>query len=560
MGMVKAASRRRLVPATEPVPGRPEMVTNSTGGYGWQITPFERFNRFLILGSEGGSYYASEQKLTAENTANAQAVIKADGVKAVGRIVEVSTRGLAYRVDPAIYALALAACSTDAKVQDAVRAAVPKVCRTGTHLLHFVNYANSLRGWGRTLRRSVGAWYTEQEVDALAFQMAKYAQRDGFSHGDVLRLVHPRTAEPARHALFRWALGADFGKRVVSAKGREDRAYKAVRRSSLPAIVAAFDEAKAAKTAKEIVRLIEEHRLPREAVPTELLNDPEVWEALLEHMPLTAMIRNLGKMTAVGLIKPLSSASKLVSDRLGNATYLRKSRIHPLAVLVALRVYDNGHGVKGSLTWSPVPAISSALDGAFYATFHNVVPTGKNLLVALDVSGSMGSSAAGATPLRACEVTAAMSLVFLKTEPNVHVFGFANTFRELGVRKGMTLGEAQAKVVQSNFGSTNIGLAVQYAIDHKLDVGGFVTMTDNEVNGGAHLSQLLQKYRRERQPEARSVIMATTSTGFTVHDPQDKFCLDVAGFDPSVPAVIADFVRELGAGRPEVVDESSSED
>lgn len=523
--------------------------SEGSGGFGWALTDWDRFNRFLILGSEGGSYYTGERKLTEDNLKAATRVIKAEGVRAVDRIVEVSTKGLAYRVDPAIYALAIAACSTEPMVLATVQAAVPVVCRTGTHLLHFVNYVNGLRGWGRSLRRAVGAWYTEGEVDKLAFQMVKYQNRDGFSHADVLRLVHPKTDEAARQALFRWALGADFGRREITrGTAKTVTAYKAVRKTALPDIVAAFDEAKAASTEKEIVRLISEHNLPREAVPTQFLNSVSVWEALLERMPLTAMIRNLGKMTSIGLIKPLSAASKHVVERLTSAVYLRHSRIHPLAVLVASRVYGTGHGVKGSLTWSPVPAILSALDDAFYGTFENVEPCGKPLLVALDVSGSMGSSAAGATPLKACEVTAAMSLVFLRTEPDVHVFGFGNTFRELGLRKGMTLAEAQAKVVQQNFGSTNIGLAIQYATDNGLhNVGGFIVMTDNEVNCGGHPAQHIKAYRSRFVRDARSVMLATTSTGFTVNDPNDKYGLDVAGFDPSVPAVVSDFIRsDLG--------------
>lgn len=52
-----------------------------------------------------------------------------------------------------------------------------------------------------------------------------------------------------------------------------------------------------------------EHDLPREAIPTEKLNELAVWEALLEKMPMTAMVRNLGKMTSIGLLKPLSDAS-----------------------------------------------------------------------------------------------------------------------------------------------------------------------------------------------------------------------------------------------------------
>ena len=41
-----------------------------------------------------------------------------------------------------------------------------------------------------------------------------------------------------------------------------------------------------------------------EAIPTQWLNELEVWDALLHDMPLTALVRNLGKMSAVGLVKP----------------------------------------------------------------------------------------------------------------------------------------------------------------------------------------------------------------------------------------------------------------
>ena len=48
--------------------------------------------------------------------------------------------------------------------------------------------------------------------------------------------------------------------------------------------------------------------LAREAVPTGLLNDPAIWDALLVDMPMTAMLRNLGKMSAVGLLMPAADA------------------------------------------------------------------------------------------------------------------------------------------------------------------------------------------------------------------------------------------------------------
>lgn len=40
------------------------------------------------------------------------------------------------------------------------------------------------------------------------------------------------------------------------------------------------------------------------------------------------------------------------------------------------------------------------------------------------------------------------------------------------------------------------------------------------------------------------VVVGMTSNGFTLADPNDRGMLDVVGFDTTVPAVIADFVRE----------------
>src|SRR5206468_5056739 len=85
--------------------------------------------------------------------------------------------------------------------------------------------------------------------------------------------------------------------------------------------------------------LIRDYRLPHECVRTEMKQHPEVWEALLPEMGLTAMIRNLGKMTEVGLLGTFSDAERLVVSRLERAEALGAARVHPLQILVALNTY-----------------------------------------------------------------------------------------------------------------------------------------------------------------------------------------------------------------------------
>ena len=84
---------------------------------------------------------------------------------------------------------------------------------------------------------------------------------------------------------------------------------------------------------------------------------------------MTAMIRNLGKMSAIGVLKPLSSHAVTVCSRLRDVGLLKKARIHPFNVLVALKTYEQGKGDKGKLKWEVNQAILSALNDAYYLSF-----------------------------------------------------------------------------------------------------------------------------------------------------------------------------------------------
>jgi 60 kDa SS-A/Ro ribonucleoprotein len=137
---------RRITPQSQPIPGRTQ-VRNSGGAFSWEVDDWARLDRFLILGVEGGKYYITEQDLVKQNHGAIVRCIKADGVHAVNRIVEISDAGRAPTNDPAIFALALAVTHGDAQAKAHAFANLNKVCRIGTHLFHFAEYVNAMRGW-----------------------------------------------------------------------------------------------------------------------------------------------------------------------------------------------------------------------------------------------------------------------------------------------------------------------------------------------------------------------------------------------------------------------------
>jgi 60 kDa SS-A/Ro ribonucleoprotein len=543
--------RTRRVPQRLPLPGQ---VPNSAGGHAWAVDAWTRLRRFLVLGSEGGSYYASEWSLTRENAKAVEECVREDGRRAVAEIVRVSADGRAPKNDPALYALALAAGLGDEATRKAALAALPQVARTGTHLFQFATFVEGFRGWGRALRRAIGRWYAARSPDALAYQAVKYRQRAGVTHRDLLRLAHP-----ARR------VGA--GNPTLDVSDEHARLFEWIVRGGetdgLPRLVEGFVRAQEAATPRGAAALVRDYRLPREALQPEHLTSPDAWEALLDDMPMTALIRNLATMTRVGVLTPGSDGTSKVVAQLGDVERIRRARVHPIAVLAALRTYAAGRGVRGRNVWNPVRELVDALDGAFYAAFGNVEPTGKRLLLALDVSASMmGGDVAGVPGLTPRDASAALALVTAATEEQYEVVGFfagKGGFKKRGrafhpgYTDGLTplpisprqrLDDAVKTVADLPFGGTDCALPMLYAQALEREIDTFVIYTDSETwAGDVHPAQALRDYRNSSGIDARLVVVGMVSNGFSIADPTDQGMLDVVGFDTATPQLISDFAR-----------------
>jgi 60 kDa SS-A/Ro ribonucleoprotein len=278
---------------------------------------------------------------------------------------------------------------------------------------------------------------------------------------------------------------------------------------------------------------------------------------------MTAAIRNLATMTRVGVLAPGSEGTKTVVAQLGDEERIRRARVHPIAVLAALRTYAAGRGARGRSEWSPVREIVDALDGAFYAAFGNVERAGARLLLALDVSASMTSGrVAGVPGLTPRDASAALALVTAATEPAYELVGFyagrggwkSRTKRQWGFgEQGLTplaigprqrLDDAVKAVSGLPFGGTDCALPMLYALAREREVDTFVIYTDSETwAGDVHPAQALRDYRQASGIDARLVVVGMVSNGFSIADPADPGMLDVVGFDTATPQLISDFAR-----------------
>ena len=262
-------------------------------------------------------------------------------------------------------------------------------------------------------------------------------------------------------------------------------------------------------------QLIVKHRFSHEHVgDSQLLGHPRIWRTLLDSggLPMTALLRNLGRLSATGAIVGREQA---VAARLGSEAAVHAARLHPIVLLEALRVYGSGHGEKGSLAWVPSRTVLDALEAAFYLSFKNVEPTGLRYLLGVDVSGSMdGAKACGMTSLSAREAAAAMLMALLRTEDppgsggrgsgaagrdavgssasigagrhrRVTPMAFSSGFQALRVDAGMRLDEVAQVMRGLDFDSTDCAQPMLYALRKRIPVDVFVIMTDNETYAGS---------------------------------------------------------------------------
>jgi 60 kDa SS-A/Ro ribonucleoprotein len=284
-------------------------------------------------------------------------------------------------------------------------------------------------------------------------------------------------------------------------------------------------------------------------------------------MPLEALTRNLGKMSSLpNFMGPANT--DVICARLSSEEDIQKSRIHPFKVLVASRIYGAGKAMKGALAWTVSPRVRDQLTTTFMRSFKNVAPTGKRYMAALDVSGSMDVACMGCPAISCRQASAALAHMLYETEHtgkgHVYVRGFTavassgygyglgsvspadNGFRNFDpyVRRGMTLDQFIA-ATNAPFGATDCSLPMLRATEEGLDVDVFIVMTDSETFAGrVHPQVALEEYRKKaNKPDAKLIVVGMTANNLTIADPNDRNTLNLAGFDASMPEIIAMFVR-----------------
>jgi 60 kDa SS-A/Ro ribonucleoprotein len=523
---------QRVTPQARRTPGRKDEVRNTAGGYVFNASDKDRLERFLILGTDGGTYYVSEQKLTDANIGFVRDLIRKDENLVRETLRNVAVNNRAPKNSPSLYVLAL--LLVEGKNKAATKTVVNDVARTGTHLFEFVSYVDSLGGWGRAKRDAVAEWYTGKTPEQLAYQAVKYRQREGWTHRDVFRKVHPTGVDPQVGNFI-------LGKKVDTIND-DNR------------LIWGFNEMQRAKSVADVVDTLNEFRgLPWETIPTQFLTDRKVWETLFYNGALgqTALLRNVTRFAKMGMLEDLYVGGD-IAKALADSERIAKGRVHPVAYANALGIYRNGpvrdarmgyRGSRDGTDWNVNAKIAGALEAGFYAAFDTVEPANKATMISIDVSGSMTWGApAGLVGMNYMEAAAVMAMVSVRTEPYAMVNAFAGNMQQLPISDSDSLDTVIKKMKGLSFGRTDCALPMVHAAAKRIGIDTFQIYTDNETWAGSIKPyQALVNYRKSMGRNSRLAVVALAATPFTIADPRDRGMMDFVGMDASAPRVMADF-------------------
>lgn len=423
----------------------------------------------------------------------------------------------------------LTRCSDDAVRKAALEYTVPGL-RTFSQRYSWLKChmaSGKGKGFGRGPKRAIQQAILALTPKQLAYQGTKYPQREGIAFSHILDLAHPKPTKTKRPKTIKvegvdgsapewvtvegsggttagysdWPLGTQvvlayvkhgFAKALQRVLGGDYTPAVPPTHAALEAMLPAdldtdtkevlaylwsVDTVKAEDVAEATaVELVNRHNLPREVLATKLLNSEKIWQSLLLRdtadptkgisMPITALFRNLGKISALGMLdtstgtgperKFTSQLVEAICGHITNPDVVVRGHVHPAQVITALKTYRNGRGLRGSLTWTASPDVVKALDSAIDVAFHTIESTGYDEMHFLDISGSMtmgNTGVEGMAPNEAmsiqllCSLRAALRsdtpsrqivgifdtvgrIVYDSAKPKDSVFGLNKTIRE----------------------------------------------------------------------------------------------------------------------------------
>lgn len=478
---------------------------NEAGGLAYARQPEEALALYAATGCLNGTFYADAQ-------AQLDAVLKLCAQVPTALIAKTAVYARRRGQMKDMPALLLAwLAQHDGALCERVFA---QVIDNGRMLRNFVQILRSgavgRKSLGSRPRRLVRQWLEQADVPQILH--AAIGQQPSLA--DVIRMVHPKPADAEREALYAWLIG---------------RPYQA---DKLPATVQQLEAFKRGDTEGEVPDVNFQYL-------TALPLTPKQWKAMARRASWQTQRMNLNTFLRHGVFDD-KALTKEIAASLSNPKQIAKARAFPYQLLGAWRAAGTG-----------LPqVIREALQNAMEIATENTPALRGNVVVAIDVSGSMSSPITGhrqgaTTAMRCVDVAALLAACIKRKNPSARVLPFdtqVHTRLALNARDSVTTQAAQLAALCG--GGTSVSAPVKHLNKQKAPVDLLIIVSDNEswadTRRGSGTATMGEWYAlKSRCPDAKLVCIDLQPYS-TSQTQTDTDVLHVGGFSDAVFDLLAD--------------------
>ncbi len=448
----------------------------------------EQYVQTLLTNTIGNTFYADSETLLSEADALHDQMLEKNPNFVAKALIFARNRGL-MRLQPIFGLAKLSPVSTElfARIFDNV-VLIPSDLQDFMVILEGQGRGQG----GRAVKRQVARFLN----NVSEYWAIKYNGRGrGYSLGDIVKTVHPKPINDKQKAIFAYLVGKEFNKTQVP----QISAYEALKKTT---------------DVKEQIALIQEGKLPHEVVTGVIKPDKEIWNAILQQMPIFALLRNLNTLDRAGV---LDENREYIKSVLNDPERLAKSKILPFRFVTAF------HQVEKA--W-----IKDVLRQAVEMTFDNLPEIYGKTAVFLDVSGSMEGDY-----LRIGSVFAVA--LYKKTKGN----GIFWTFDTRVYDPQPSMYDSiltQAERIKAG-GGTDTGAPVEKLRKDNIYVDNIIIITDEQQNTGSPFYKELEKYRRSINPNTKAFVIDIAPYRSAMIPPTDKNTHYIYGWSEAVLHYIA---------------------
>ncbi|HZW06448.1 MAG TPA: hypothetical protein VFF65_04935 [Phycisphaerales bacterium] len=485
-------------------------VQNEAGGVAYELSPKAQLAQLACTGCLNGTFYA-------------------DAAEQLAKVLDI-----AQRVEPEFVAKVALHARANGHMKDMPALLVAMLSVTGPGLMaevfdRVIDNPRMLRTFvqimrsGQVGRRSLGSLpkrMVQQWIETrTAEQLLRASIGEAPSLADIIKMVHPRPADPARAALYAYFIGKPHDA------------------SLLPQSILTYEAFKADPSLFNDVP----------DVPMELLNGMNLsaaqWRQVAERMSWQSLRMGLNTLARRGVFEDKALTRRL-ARKLTDREQIKRSRVLPYQLMATFK----------SAGANAPAVIQEALQDAMEIATDSVPRLDGKVWVLVDISGSMHSPITGhrkgaTTAVRCVDVAALVAACFLRNNTQAEAILFSTDVVPMEINRRDSVMTNAQKMASLPGGGTNCSapLALLNQRGETADLVVFVSDNQSWIDSPAATGQTTEVLAqwtllKQRCPKARMVCI-DLQPYTTAQAPDRRDVMNVGGFSDSVFELVEGFLK-----------------